>query len=342
MHAAISAIEFHLPPKLLSTRDLALEFPEWSIDKIDRKTGISVRHLSEEDECASDLAVIAAEKLFRGGACRPEDIDFVVFCSQSPDYLIPTTACSIQHRLGLRKETGAFDINLGCSGFVYGLSVANGLLATSTMSNVLLLTAETYTKYVAKADRVCRPIFSDGAAATLIKMVAGRPEGIGPFVFGTDGSGIDCIIREESGSRRSPRQQGKASDYPSNEASSYLRMNGAKTFEFAVTTVPSVVNALLDKARLTHDDVALYVFHQANAYVLQAISSELGIPEQKMQMSLETFGNTVSSTIPIALKEASKQGRLVTGDKVVLVGFGVGWSWAATLVIWSSAWSNGQ
>src|SRR5471030_1360703 len=148
MHASVSAIEYYLPEKTVSTEDLAAEFPEWTVAKIDQKTGIRDRHIAAQGECSSDLGVAAAKKLFESGACQPGDVDYLLFCTQSPDYFLPTTACLVQDRLGLRTDIGAIDFNQGCSGFVYGLSLAKALVETQQVRNVLLITAETYSKYI--------------------------------------------------------------------------------------------------------------------------------------------------------------------------------------------------
>ncbi len=171
MKAAIRAIEYYLPEKAVTTEQLSAEFPEWSVQKIDEKTGIQVRRIAGEDECSSDLGVAAAQKLFESGACAAHDIDYVLFCTQSPDYFLPTTACLIQDRLGIPTSAGALDFNLGCSGFVYGLGLAQGLIESGQAANVLLLTAETYSKFIHPRDRSVRTIFGDAAAATLVSAV---------------------------------------------------------------------------------------------------------------------------------------------------------------------------
>ena len=202
MQAALSAIEYYLPEKTLSTADLSAEFPEWSVEKIDEKTGIRERHIAAPDECASDLAVAAARKLFASSACQPDAVDYLLFCTQSPDYFLPTTACLIQDRLGLPKTAGALDFNLGCSGFIYGLGLAQGLIASGQASNVLLLTAETYSKFLNPRDRSVRTIFGDAAAATLLTAEDSPNALIGPFVYGTDGSGGPNLIVPTGGTRR--------------------------------------------------------------------------------------------------------------------------------------------
>jgi 3-oxoacyl-[acyl-carrier-protein] synthase-3 len=336
--AAVRAIEYHLPEGVLTNDELAGAFTGWTPEKIADKTGIVQRHIAAPQECASDLAVAAARKLFAGGACRPDEVDFLLLCTQSPDYFLPTTACILQDRLGLPTSAGALDYNLGCSGFVYGLSMAKGLVETGQAANVLLVTAETYSKFLHPADRSVRPLFGDAAAATLVQGRHGRPPSglpwIGPFVFGTDGKGMENLI-VPAGGMRQPAQGRRA---PGEDATApvrspdYLYMNGPEIFTFALRAVPQAVQALLARAKRTIDAVDLFVFHQANRFMLEALRDKLKIPPEKFVVAMSHVGNTVSSTIPIALKEAHGRQLLPPGKLVLLVGFGVGYSWAATLI----------
>jgi 3-oxoacyl-[acyl-carrier-protein] synthase-3 len=338
LQAAIRAIEYYLPEKVLSTADLAAEYPEWSVEKIQTKTGICERRIAAADECASDLAVGAAKKLFASGACAPADIDYLLLCTQSPDYFLPTTACVLQDRLGIPTTAGALDFNLGCSGFVYGLGLAQGLIASGQASNVLLITSETYSKFIHPGDRSVRTLFGDGAAATLIQAVeaSGDPF-IGPFVFGTDGRGAQNLI-VETGGMRHPRSAETAVVKHTSKVKSRSRdnlfMDGAKILSFTLRAVPLSVKRLLRKTGKALDDVDLFVFHQANQFMLEHLRRKLGIPCDRFVVALSHCGNTVSSTIPIALKSALETGRLTSGSLVMLVGFGVGYSWGATFVRW--------
>lgn len=338
MFAAVRAIEYHLPEAILTNEELACTSPGWTPKKIAAKTGIVQRRIAAPQECASDLAVAAAQKLFASGACHPEEIDFLLFCTQSPDYFLPTTACILQDRLGLPTSAGALDYNLGCSGFVYGLSLAKGLVETGQTTNVLLLTAETYSKFLHPDDRSARPLFGDAAAATLVRGRPDAPAGglpwIGPFVFGTDGKGMENLIVSTGGMRRPAR--GPTS--PCTDATvpalshNHLFMNGPEIFTFALRVVPQAVKALLARAERTIDDVDLFVFHQANRYMLEHLRDKLEIPPEKFVVAMSHVGNTVSSTIPIALKDSVGRQLLPAGKLALLVGFGVGYSWAATLI----------
>lgn len=341
MRATIRSIAWHVPERLVTNAALAQEFPDWTAEKIQQKTGVLNRHVAGEDECASDLACAAAEKLFESGACSRADVDFVLLCTQSPDYFLPSTACILQHRLGLPQKCGALDFNLGCSGYVYGLSLAKGLIETGQARCVLLLTAETYSKYIDQSDRGLRTIFGDAAAATLI--VGEMPEngeasdGIGPFEFGTDGGGARHLIvpagaarpRDSRATRRLLVEQDGAAGFETK-----LSMQGQEIFAFTLRTIPALVDQLLARAGLVRTDIDLFVFHQANRYMLEHLRNQLQIAPDKFPISMQDVGNTVSSSIPIALRQASDSGALFPGARVMLVGFGVGYSWAATLIRW--------
>jgi 3-oxoacyl-[acyl-carrier-protein] synthase III len=327
-HAAVSAIEYFLPADVLSTRRLAEEYPNWTVEKIDAKTGIEDRRIAAPDECASDLGVQAARKLFDSGVCRPSDIDFLLFCTQSPDYFLPTTACIIQNRLGIPTSSGAYDFNLGCSGYVYGLGQAEGLIATGQASNILLITAETYSKFIHPGDRSVRTIFGDAGAATLLTAVESDLPRIGPFVYGTDGSGAGNLIVRTGACRQPARADGDEKKCDS------LYMNGPEIFTFSLNSVPDSLNRLLEKAGCSITDIDIFAFHQANRYMLDHLRRRMKLPEDRFLMEMRCCGNTVSSSIPIALKHAMNDNRLHEGSLVALAGFGVGYSWGATLIRW--------
>lgn len=324
--ACITAIEYYLPEHVLTNEALSKDFPEWSPDKILSKTGILRRHIAAAEETAVDMAVKAAERMFANGKVKREQVDFVILCTQSPDYLLPTSACIVQDRLGIPTRAGSFDMNLGCSGFVYGLALAKGLIETESAEAVLLLTADTYSKLLRAEDRSVRSIFSDAAAATLISARQGDLRGeryIGPFSFGTDGSGADNLIAW-TGGFRNPRS--------SFEGAPYLEMNGPAVFAFGLKRVPEAIAELLKKCQLSLSGVDLFIFHQASMFMLETLRERLQIPPERFFVNIAHHGNTVSSTIPIAIRDASTQGRARPMSTLLLVGFGVGLSWAATLV----------
>lgn len=329
MKAYIKAIEYYLPEKILTNEELVKDFPEWNAEKVSSKTGILERHVSTPEETASDLAVKAAKKLEKAGTSF-KDVDYLLFCTQSPDYHLPTTACLIQDRLGLSNKIGALDFNLGCSGYIYGLSLAKALVISGIAKNVLLLTAETYTKYIHVLDKGNRSLFGDGAAATLVS-TDGFAE-IGEFALGTDGRGFKNLI-VKTGASRFPNKIHE-DEIPHDEggyiaSANNLYMNGSEIFNFTLDTVPPLISDCLNKNNITKDDISLFVLHQANKFILNTIRKVAGIPKDKFYIDLEKTGNTVSSTLPIALKDAMNKSMICKNSKILISGFGVGYSYGA-------------
>lgn len=302
-------IAYCLPAQTLDNVELSVLFPEWSAEKILSKTGISSRHVVGKHEDVLQLAEVVCRQLFDKEQINHSQIDFILLCTQSPKYRLPSSACILQDRLGVPKSAGALDFDLGCSGFIYGLALAKGLVRGGIAKNVLLVTAETYTKYIGEMDKSTRTIFGDGAAAALIdEGVAGR---IGEFVLGTDGSGADKLILREGEN---------------------LFMDGPEIFNFTLEVVPKTIDEVCAKNGIARDEVDLFVFHQANKFMLDTIRKVTGLPRDKFYVNLEDTGNTVSSTIPIALKRAESEGKLRAGMKVMVLGFGVGLSWGGTIM----------
>jgi 3-oxoacyl-[acyl-carrier-protein] synthase-3 len=339
MRAKIQDIAYHLPEGQLDNASLAQCFPDWTVERIQEKTGIRNRHIAGQDECASDLGVAACKGLFGRGECRPDMVDFLVLCTQSPDYFLPTTACVMQERLGLPTGSGALDINLGCSGFIYGLGLAKGLIETSQASNVLLVTAETYSKHIHPGDKSVRTLFGDAAAATWVTRDDGPGEPtLGPFVYGTDGRGAMNLV-VPTGAMRKPRTESSSvvvtDDQGNRRSQDNLFMDGPEIFTFTLRAVPALVEETLQKAQATIQDVDYFVFHQANHYMLESLRRKIKIPKEKFVIAFEHCGNTVSSTIPIALHSMKENGLLHPGCRLMLVGFGVGYSWGATMLTWA-------
>ena len=329
-------ISYYLPPQTLDNPALEKEFGDWSSKKIYNKTGISVRHIATRQELVSDMAAAAAEKLLCEHEIERSEIDFVILVTQSPDYCLPSTACIVANKLNLGKRVGAFDINLGCSGFIYGLSVAKGLCVSGTAHNILLICAETYSKYIHPLDRSTRTIFGDGAAACLITMdICGQ---IGQFVLGTDGSHYEKLIIPASGANRMKLEQEGTADLKTESTNARtpenLFMDGVGIFNFTLDVVPNVIGEALEVNGLTDADIDLYVPHQANKHMLTTLRDVMGISPEKFYIDLEETGNTVSATIPIALRQAQEKGILKPGMRLILVGFGVGLSWGAVSLLW--------
>ncbi|MDR3182989.1 MAG: ketoacyl-ACP synthase III [Planctomycetaceae bacterium] len=334
VQAQIQSIAYYLPEKVLDNAELAHCFDHWSAEKISRKLGIDRRPIAADDETAADMAVKSAERLFAHCRCEHTDIDFLLFCTQSPDYFLPTSACLIHDKLGLPKSCGALDFNLGCSGYIYGLSLAKGLIETGMAKNVLFITSETYSKYINPLDRTNRPLFGDGAAATLIGAAEGEAA-IGQFVFGTDGSGADMLI-VPAGGHRLAKSAATAAEHPDNTGSvrslEQLKMHGPGIFSFAIDRIPPMVDELLHKSGKSRSDVGCYIFHQANRYMLDRLQELCRLENANFFNDITNRGNTVSSSIPIAMCDAWQNGMLKPNVLTMLIGFGVGLSWGGTLV----------
>jgi 3-oxoacyl-[acyl-carrier-protein] synthase III len=329
--AYIKGISYYLPKKIMTNEELVRNFPEWSVDKVAAKVGVYSRHIAAEDETAGDMAEKAALKLFDEYNLSPNSINFIIFCTQSPDYYLPSTACILQHKLGIPTSAGAFDYDLGCSGCIYGMAIAKGFISAGIAKNILLLTAETYNKYIHPNDKGNRSIFGDGAAACLIS-TEGFAE-IGDFVLGTDGSGAENLIVKSGCSR----QKEKLDDYKIDEeghidSSDFLYMNGGAIFNFTLDIVPMLIKQVLEKNNLQKDDIGYYIFHQANKFMLNTIRKVCALPKENFYVNIETTGNTVSSTILIGLKDCFSTGSIKPNMNVMLAGFGVGLSWGGCIL----------
>jgi 3-oxoacyl-[acyl-carrier-protein] synthase-3 len=329
--AFIKAISYYLPERVVTNEELVKEFPEWSVDKVAQKVGVNKRHIAASQETAGDMAEKAARRLFAEYGMSPKDVDFLLLCTQSSDYFLPSTACILQDRLGIPTSAGAFDYNLGCSGCIYGMAVAKGLIAAGIAKNILLLTAETYNKYLHPGDKSNRSIFGDGAAACLIST-----EGfarIGEFVLGTDGSGANHLIVKTGGARQRMATNISREDEEGHKwYDDYLYMNGGAIFNFTLDAVPQMMSQILSKNCLVGDQIDYYIFHQANKFMLNTIRKLCVIPKDKFYVDLADTGNTVSSTVIIGLKECLKKGVIKPGSKVMVTGFGVGLSWGGTIL----------
>ncbi len=329
MDAYIKGISYYLPEHVVTNEDLVKDYPQWDAAKVAAKVGVNERHVAAEDETAGDMAEKAARKLFEEYHVDVQSIDFVMLCTQSPDFFLPSTACILQDRLGIPTTAGALDFDLGCSGYEYGLALAKGLIVGGMAKNVLLLTAETYNKYIHPSDHGNRSIFGDGAAATLVS-IQGKYK-IGEFVFGTDGSGANNLI-VRTGCSRQPEKKGEVETDEGGyiNAPDYLYMNGSEIFNFTLDAVPKLVKQIYEKNGVGEEDIEQYIFHQANKFMLSTIRKICYFPKEKFYIDMEKTGNTVSSTIPIALKNFLTKG----GDAktIMLAGFGVGLSWAGCII----------
>lgn len=337
MDVYLNAISFYLPDIVVTNEEISQEYPEWSVEKITSKVGINQRHVVREDETAADLAYCAAENLIKQYGIDKMTIDYIIFCTQSPDYFLPTTACILQDKLGLSIKCGAIDFNQGCSGFIYGLGLAKGLIISNQATNVLLLTGETYSKYINPRDKGNRTLFGDAGTATLIsskQIDKGFDYKILDFCYGTDGSGAENLI-VRNGAAKHKSIDGcdvfeNETDFVRNDNNLY--MDGRAIFNFTSFEIPTLVKETIAKNNLMFNTIDRFVFHQANEFMLQTVRKRCGIEEAKFYINLKAVGNTVSNTIPIALCKAQSE-RVLCNDKYILIaGFGVGLSMGATIL----------
>ena len=330
MGVEIGNIEYYLPEVIVTNKDLEKEFSSWNAEKIESKTGVRERHVVKENETALDLALKASEKVLR--KYDKDKIDFIMLCTQSPEYYLPSGACILQNKLGLKTSIGALDYNLGCSGFIFGLALAKSLILSNIATNVLLITSETYTKYIHLKDRSNRTIFGDGAVATIIEK--SEIEGIGEFVLGTDGSGYKNLVVPNGGLRNRYDANAKEIDDGSGSirTDNNLYMNGPEVFNFTIEVVPNLVLEVLKKNKTTLEDLDYVIFHQANKYMIEYLRRKIKISEEKFYMNLLYTGNTVSATIPIAIKDCLDNNMIKRGNKILIAGFGVGYSWGGTII----------
>jgi 3-oxoacyl-[acyl-carrier-protein] synthase-3 len=334
--AYVADVAYFLPSGSVTNSDLSRDFPEWSAEKIGSKTGIEERHIASATEFTSDLAISAAQALANKGRLDLQNVDYLIVCTQSPDYFLPTTACLVHESLGLRADAGAIDINLGCSGYVYAMGLAKGLIESGQVRNVLLITADTYSKFLNPQDKSVRTIFGDAASASYLASRQSTTADISALVYGTDGSGAKHLMVPRGGLRSGSDLESAAEPEARGlQPSSYdLYMNGPEIFNFTLRVVPETFGKVLAKANMSEDQIDLVVVHQANAFMLEHLRKKLGVPTEKFFVHIENCGNTVSSTIPIALTEAVALGRLQRGMNVLVMGFGVGLSWGGFVLRW--------
>ena len=307
----ITAIEYYLPKNKENNKTLKKNNPKLNIDRIKEKTGINNRYISSENESVIDISIKCSNKIFK--KFPKQKIDLILLVTQTSPYRIPTTACILQNKLGLRKDIIAFDINLGCSGFLYALRMTTSLIESKQIKNGLIICADTYTKYISKTNTACRPIFSDAAAAVLVSQCAKNK--IGPFELGADGSGADAL------------------ELPM--GSNEIIMHGAKVLTFAMDVVPTNVNLLLKKIKINKNKINKFIFHQASKYILDNINRILSIKKHQTFENYGKVGNTISASIPIALKDASNKNKLNNNNLIIIAGYGVGLSWGSALIKWS-------
>lgn len=335
MKVGIHSIEFYLPAQTIENETLAQLYPEWTSEKIYAKTGIRSRHIACDNECVSDMVENAAKNLFIKHNINPASIDFLILVTESPDYLLPPTSCIVQDRLQLPQTTGAIDVNLGCSGYIYGLKLAKALIASEEAQNVLLLTGDLYSKHINPLDKSTRTLFGDAASASLIT-TGENVSNILRFSVGSNGAGYNHLIIPSGGMRMRTANQAhliEGKDEVTHHSINNIHMNGPEIMLFSIDMVPKNVTDVLLKNSLTLEEIDWFVFHQANQYILDYLKKKIRIPQDKFIIDMEDTGNTVSSSIPLALKRTHMRNKCFKpGDKILLVGFGVGLSWGATII----------
>jgi 3-oxoacyl-[acyl-carrier-protein] synthase-3 len=338
MGIGISAISYCVPEGRLTNAELGLRFGADIIEKITGSSGIYERRVASEGECASDLAERAARALFERGI-DPAEIDLVIFATQTPDYLLPTTACLLQQRLGIPKSAAAFDINLGCSQFVYSLAVAQSLIKAGHRSKALVMTGDTVSKILHPHDRAVVPLFGDAGTATIVEELGGDA-GFQAFDFGTDGAGGRSLIWPTSGLRKRPSPETaeeRTDKYGATRTENDMYMDGSAVFVFTLKAVPTTVNRVLDEAGLTSDDIDMFIFHQASRLIVESAAKHFKLPPERYHMHFGHLGNSGGSTVAICFADALKKERVKPGSRVLLAAFGVGLSWASTVHVCGSA-----
>lgn len=331
MGASIKAISYYLPEKVLTNDELSVMYPQFTPVEILRRSGVIERHISAEGELPSDMAVKAADIFFKEHQIDKNDIDFLLFCTTLLDRQSPATANLLQHRIGLNKTIGALDIPMGCSGYIYGLMVAKGLLAAKAAKNVLLLAGDGTTKTIHPSDHELKVLFGDAMSATLISEC--DAENISSFVLGSDGDGASDLIISGCNYRETASHEW-LDKYKDSGGMTYgrLYMDGMGVLGFTLKNIPKMVKELMEKENVSIENIDMFVFHQAGGFILEALKRKMKIPDEKYFVNISHKGNTVSATIPLALYDAIKEGKIKKGNKVLLAGFGIGLSWGATII----------
>ncbi len=336
MAVCIRDIAYALPETALTNDALKEENPDWNMQRVETRAGVRCRYVAAEWQTSLDLGLEACGRLFDAHPDLPERIDALLFCTETADHILPPNACILHGKLGLPDRVFAMDIDLGCSGYPYSLAVARGLVATGVATNVLVVNADTYSKFIPKQDMSTRVLFGDGAAASWIGGCRDN-EGVIDIAYGTAGSHYDKFIIPAGGCRL-PRADAQADQ--SNVAGGNgkpldaIQMDGLGILSFVNAKIPPHLRELLERNQLQVSDVDLFVIHQASRMVLDSLARLLGIRPEQLFSNLSEVGNLVSASIPIALKSAWQDGRLSAGHTVVLCGFGLGLSWGSVLMRW--------
>lgn len=330
MGSRISRIEYVTGETPIFNEELSQKYTEYDFNKFERFVGIKKRFRVGPKESSLTLAVAAVNKLIHNFPEVQSQIDFLILCTQSPENPLPTTACLVQDKCNLNKNIGALDINLGCSGFTYSLSVAHSLISSKTAKKVLIVTAETYSRYIHDQDLINQLIFSDAASATLVEYC--NEERIGKSVFGTDGSGSENLIVRNNFFTKNPNAETKTYSKKNLYTDNHLYMNGSEVYNFTLERIPKLLREIISLNNLEIDEIDKVILHQANKFLIKSVLQKAEIDQLKNYNYIENIGNTVSSTIPIALKEYIENRKRKTTETILLAGFGVGLSWSGLTI----------
>ncbi|WP_018883543.1 beta-ketoacyl-ACP synthase III [Paenibacillus massiliensis] len=315
----------YVPEKVLTNSDLE-KIVETSDEWIVSRTGIRERHIAAPEQATSDLAYEAAVRALASAGLTAEELDLIIVATITPDMAFPSTACILQDKLGA-KGAAAFDLSAACSGFVYGLATANGFIQTGMYKNALIIGADCLSRITDYTDRNTCVLFGDGAGAVVIGEV---PEGRGfkSFDLGAEGAG-GGLLKLEAGGSRLP-----ATTETIENKLHYIYMNGREVFKFAVRVMASATDVVLEKAGYAKEDIDIFVPHQANIRIIQSAMQRLELPAEKVVVNVDKYANTSAASIPLALVEAAEEGRIKEGDRVLMVGFGGGLTWGASVLVW--------
>jgi 3-oxoacyl-[acyl-carrier-protein] synthase-3 len=315
----------YVPERIMTNQELE-HLVDTTDDWITSRTGIKERHIAAPGETTSSMGYEAACRALECAELAAADVDMVIVGTATPDYQFPATACLIQDALGVKG--GAFDLEAGCTSFMYALSVASAMVSAGTQRNILVVGSECLSRILDWEDRATCVLFGDGAGAVIVSL--GAHAALSPkYVLGSDGSGAQALCLPAGGSRMPAREE------TVRDGLHFVRMAGPEVFRFATRVVAEATSQVLAKAGLRTEDIDLFIPHQANTRIIEAAVRRLKIPEERVFVNIERYGNTSSASIPIALCEAVQTGRLQPGDRVVMVGFGAGLTWAAGAIQWA-------
>jgi len=312
----IKGIACAVPERTVDNEQYNDVFGEENVKKFINLTGVKTRHIALDEQCASDFCYVAATKVLEKLSWEPSSIDALIVITQTPDYAVPATACVLQHRLGLSEDCIAFDVNLGCSAYVYGIWLAATMVSTQDLNRVLLLVGDTSNFGIDQSNSSTAMLFGDGGTATAIEKTEGKSL---KYFLKTKGSGFKTIM-VPAGHARS---RGKINTAGSCE----LAMNGSEVFSFTITDVPRTIKSFMTEFEIDKDNIDMFVFHQANLFILKHLAKKLSFPMEKIPISMDRFGNTSGESIPLTLVDALGNEESKEQIKLMLFGFGVGLSW---------------